>query len=156
MAIPQQPANPCMPLSCSFSSHYSFVYSAYSVHFVLLRHRRSLPNWFPPSSMISDKLQSATSDTGPPPCHISLGVITPPYTSLQLHATTCLLTIPPFCNLRQYFPPSTNKSRLSPHPTPTGLVASCVMAGMEPRKTPPEYFLEIFADTTHVRDVLKG
>jgi hypothetical protein len=27
---------------------------------------------------------------------------------------------------------------------------------MEPRKTPPEYFLEIFADTTHVRDVLKG
>jgi hypothetical protein len=30
------------------------------------------------------------------------------------------------------------------------------MAGMEPRKTPPEYFLEIFADTTHVRDVLKG
>lgn len=38
----------------------------------------------------------------------------------------------------------------------TGLVVSCVMAGMEPRKTPPEYFLEIFADTTHVRDVLKG
>ena len=29
-------------------------------------------------------------------------------------------------------------------------------AGMEPRKTPPEYFLEIFADTTTVRDVLKG
>jgi hypothetical protein len=28
--------------------------------------------------------------------------------------------------------------------------------GMEPRKTPPEYFLEIFADTTTVRDVLKG
>ncbi|BCS20178.1 autophagy-related protein 101 [Aspergillus puulaauensis] len=27
---------------------------------------------------------------------------------------------------------------------------------MEPRKTPPEYFLEIFADTTSVRDVLKG
>lgn len=27
---------------------------------------------------------------------------------------------------------------------------------MEPRKTPPEYFLEIFADTTTVRDVLKG
>ncbi|KAI2903121.1 hypothetical protein CBS63078_5963 [Aspergillus niger] len=27
---------------------------------------------------------------------------------------------------------------------------------MEPRKTPPEYFLEIFADTTNVRDVLKG
>ncbi|THC95523.1 hypothetical protein EYZ11_004995 [Aspergillus tanneri] len=26
---------------------------------------------------------------------------------------------------------------------------------MEPRKTPPEYFLEIFADTTTVRDVLK-
>lgn len=36
MAIPQQPANPCMPLSYSFSSHYSFVYSAYSVHSVLL------------------------------------------------------------------------------------------------------------------------
>ena len=29
-------------------------------------------------------------------------------------------------------------------------------AGMEPRKTPPEYFLEIFADTANVRDVLKG
>ncbi|KAJ6021931.1 Autophagy-related protein 1010 [Penicillium herquei] len=27
---------------------------------------------------------------------------------------------------------------------------------MEPRKTPPEYFLEIFADTTSVHDVLKG
>ncbi|EAW12539.1 autophagy-related protein 101 [Aspergillus clavatus NRRL 1] len=27
---------------------------------------------------------------------------------------------------------------------------------MEPRRTPPEYFLEIFADTTTVRDVLKG
>ncbi|PYI10017.1 DUF1649-domain-containing protein [Aspergillus sclerotiicarbonarius CBS 121057] len=27
---------------------------------------------------------------------------------------------------------------------------------MEPRKTPPEYFLEVFADTTTVRDVLKG
>lgn len=27
---------------------------------------------------------------------------------------------------------------------------------MEPRRTPPEYFLEIFADTTSVRDVLKG
>ncbi|OJJ48846.1 hypothetical protein ASPZODRAFT_1331501 [Penicilliopsis zonata CBS 506.65] len=27
---------------------------------------------------------------------------------------------------------------------------------MEPRKTPPEYFLEIFADTTTVKDVLKG
>ncbi|KAL4909457.1 hypothetical protein BDW74DRAFT_81310 [Aspergillus multicolor] len=27
---------------------------------------------------------------------------------------------------------------------------------MEPRKSPPEYFLEIFADTTTVRDVLKG
>ncbi|KAJ5689543.1 hypothetical protein N7462_003935 [Penicillium macrosclerotiorum] len=27
---------------------------------------------------------------------------------------------------------------------------------MEPRKTPPEYFLEIFADTSTVRDVLKG
>ncbi|KAJ5947363.1 Autophagy-related protein [Penicillium verhagenii] len=27
---------------------------------------------------------------------------------------------------------------------------------MEPRKTPPEYFLEIFADTAAVRDVLKG
>jgi hypothetical protein len=27
---------------------------------------------------------------------------------------------------------------------------------MEPRKTPPEYVLEIFADTTTVRDVLKG
>ncbi|KAL4890472.1 DUF1649-domain-containing protein [Aspergillus ambiguus] len=27
---------------------------------------------------------------------------------------------------------------------------------MEPRKTPPEYFLEVFADTTSVRDVLKG
>lgn len=27
---------------------------------------------------------------------------------------------------------------------------------MEPRKTPPEYFLEIFADTTTVRDILKG
>ncbi|RJE19914.1 hypothetical protein PHISCL_07740 [Aspergillus sclerotialis] len=27
---------------------------------------------------------------------------------------------------------------------------------MEPRKTPPEYFLEIFADTSSVRDVLKG
>lgn len=27
---------------------------------------------------------------------------------------------------------------------------------MEPRKTPPEYILEIFADTTTVRDVLKG
>jgi hypothetical protein len=26
---------------------------------------------------------------------------------------------------------------------------------MEPRKTPPEYFLEIFADTTTVRDVLE-
>lgn len=27
---------------------------------------------------------------------------------------------------------------------------------MEPRRTPPEYFLEIFADSTTVRDVLKG
>ncbi|GES66915.1 DUF1649 domain protein [Aspergillus terreus] len=27
---------------------------------------------------------------------------------------------------------------------------------MEPRRTPPEYFLEVFADTTSVRDVLKG
>jgi len=27
---------------------------------------------------------------------------------------------------------------------------------MEPRKTPPEYFLEIFADITSVKDVLKG
>ncbi|PKY05422.1 DUF1649 domain protein [Aspergillus campestris IBT 28561] len=27
---------------------------------------------------------------------------------------------------------------------------------MEPRRTPPEYFLEIFADKTTVRDVLKG
>lgn len=27
---------------------------------------------------------------------------------------------------------------------------------MEPRKTPPEYFLEIFADTSSVKDVLKG
>ncbi|KAL2013574.1 hypothetical protein VTN00DRAFT_1099 [Thermoascus crustaceus] len=27
---------------------------------------------------------------------------------------------------------------------------------MEPRRTPPEYFLEIFADTTSVKDVLKG
>lgn len=27
---------------------------------------------------------------------------------------------------------------------------------MEPRKTPPEYFLEIFADTSTVHDVLKG
>ncbi|KAH1306829.1 hypothetical protein KXX11_005939 [Aspergillus fumigatus] len=27
---------------------------------------------------------------------------------------------------------------------------------MEPRRTPPEYFLEIFADTTTVRDILKG
>ncbi|KAG2017165.1 hypothetical protein GB937_005763 [Aspergillus fischeri] len=27
---------------------------------------------------------------------------------------------------------------------------------MEPRRTPPEYFLEIFADTTTVRDVLKA
>lgn len=27
---------------------------------------------------------------------------------------------------------------------------------MEPRRTPPEYFLEVFADTTTVRDVLKG
>lgn len=27
---------------------------------------------------------------------------------------------------------------------------------MEPRRNPPEYFLEIFADSTAVKDVLKG
>jgi autophagy-related protein 101 len=27
---------------------------------------------------------------------------------------------------------------------------------MEPRRNPPEYFLEIFADTNSVKDVLKG
>lgn len=27
---------------------------------------------------------------------------------------------------------------------------------MEPRRAPPEYFLEIFADTNSVKDVLKG
>lgn len=30
------------------------------------------------------------------------------------------------------------------------------LSKMEPRRTPPEYFLEIFADTTTVRDILKG
>lgn len=27
---------------------------------------------------------------------------------------------------------------------------------MEPRRNPPEYFLEIFADSNSVKDVLKG
>ncbi|KAJ5238834.1 hypothetical protein N7468_003453 [Penicillium chermesinum] len=44
------------------------------------------------------------------------------------------------------------------HTTPSVSRAGLVplRAGMEPRKTPPEYFLEIFADTSTVRDVLKG
>ncbi|KOS45201.1 hypothetical protein ACN38_g3849 [Penicillium nordicum] len=48
--------------------------------------------------MISDKLQSATSDTGPPPPLAILPLGSSLHlTSLQFYTTTCFLTIPLFC-----------------------------------------------------------